>query len=116
MNENKCHAGTILPKTGPCPRCGSDDNGVCWVSINEDIADAKTLRGFIKEHGATPSMVASQVDRWRNRAAAAEAVLEFIVTGYARIDINHEDFRVQVYKAALETLGSCDPVSGGKQP
>lgn len=45
-----------------------------------------------------------QVKRWRTRAAAAEAVLEFIVAGYARVDINHEDFRVRAYKAALETL------------
>ena len=104
MTANKCRAGTSLPKLGPCPRCGSDNRGVCWVSINQDIADAETLRGFIKEHGATPSIVASQVERWRNRAAAAEAVLEFIAIGYANQNINHKDFRVSVYKAALETL------------
>lgn len=75
-----------------------------WDYNSEDVADGKVLRSFIKEHGATPSMVASQVEHWRKRSAAAEAVLEFIVAGYANQDVNHEDFRVRVYKAALETL------------
>jgi hypothetical protein len=55
-------------------------------------------------------------DPWIKRAAAAEAVLEFIVAGYANQDINHEDFRVHVYKAALETLEALALPQANGQP
>ena len=50
--------------------------------------------------------------------AAAEieqlrAALQFIADGYDNHDINHVDYRVKVYQAAL---GALDAVGGGKEP
>ncbi len=49
------------------------------------------------------------------KEAAAEierlrAFAQFIVEGYARVDINHEDFRVEAYKNACDALGIEPPI------
>lgn len=38
------------------------------------------------------------------RLERCRAALKFAVEGYARIDISHEEYRVQVYMAALDAL------------
>lgn len=91
----KCHAGVEFANGKTCPKCKAGFGDVCWPGINEALL---------------------QSDRWRKRAAAAEAVLEFIVAGYASQDINHEDFRVHVYKAALETLEASPPSPADRVP
>lgn len=47
-------------------------------AANDDASDAATLRGFIKEHGCTPSMVASDRDHWKRRAEQAEATIDLL--------------------------------------
>ena len=34
-----------------------------------------------------------------------KGVLDLIIEGYPRVDVSHEEFRVTVYKAALDALG-----------
>lgn len=45
------------------------------------------------------------------------AALQFAIDGYPRIDINHQDYRVQVYRVALDALGRsecyCDVLPNG---
>ena len=61
--------------------------------------------GLFALYAAPASHAEAEVVRWRQRAAKAEAVLEFLVAGYDNQDINHKDFRVEVYKAAIDALG-----------
>jgi hypothetical protein len=79
----------------------------------KDIAEAWNAKAAIPDNIA--EIVERELMKWRDRAAAAEAVLEFIAIGYANQDINHEDFRVSVYKAALETLEASAVPNGDRK-
>ena len=47
--------------------------------------------------------IADEIERLR-------AFAQFIVDGYPRGNLNHEDFRVQAYMAACDVLGISPPV------
>lgn len=91
--------------------CTEDNAPVPWwmVFVEESEACLKAV-----SYAAQPDTGAreAEVVRWRQRAAQAEAVLEFIVAGYDNQYINHVDFRVEVYKAALSAL---PPDAGDKK-
>ncbi len=44
-------------------------------------------------------------DGYEAKLAKATAALEFIADGYDNPDVNHVDFRVKAYQAALDALG-----------
>lgn len=55
--------------------------------------DAATLRGFIREHHMTPSMVASLMMHWQRRALEAEDALR-----WARARLSKDAYREQLDK------------------
>jgi hypothetical protein len=55
--------------------------------------DAVTLRGFIREHHMTPSMVASLMMHWQRRALEAEDAIR-----WARPRLSKEAYREQLDK------------------
>ena len=58
------------------------------------------------EGPATVSLVTDTIQEIERLRAFAQ----FIVDGYPRGDLNHEDFRVQAYMAACDVLGITPPV------
>lgn len=67
--------------------------------------------GDFDNHGVTATQrfamrmdALMEIKRLRASLAAATKALEFIRDGYARGDVNHVDYRVGAYTAALDAL------------
>jgi hypothetical protein len=73
---SKCAAGVELLRRGTCPKCGATNREPCPEAFRIANEERQALISFA----------------------------EFIRDGYARCDINHVDFRVGAYKAALDVL------------
>lgn len=101
---------TITPdQLKPCPFCGGagkpreDDEGYHYISCGR--CDAATRLYLPLKDTVDPVLVAA----WNRREEGAAlkiaiSALAFIAEGYARGDVNHQDYRVKAAAAADDAL------------
>jgi hypothetical protein len=65
-------------------------------AIEADAGDAATMRGFLKTHQMTPSMVVSLMMHWQRRALAAEGAVR-----WCRPRLSKDAYRGQLDKQCL---------------
>lgn len=74
--------------------------------IEADAGDAATMRGFLKTHHMTPSMVVSLMMHWQRRALAAEGAVR-----WCRPRLSKE-----VYRGQLDKQCSPSPAPDFEEP
>lgn len=76
LSDELVMLGRLIGTTDPRGR--AEARGIVERTLREMDGNA-VLDGFHREHGCTPSMMASDRDIWRKRAEAAEAALRGVL-------------------------------------
>jgi hypothetical protein len=68
-------------------------------------------RDFVERHPTLSETVsklvkkqAAEIEQLRAQVERAREALQFVIDGYPRLDVNHQDYRVKVYAVALDAM------------